>query len=65
MEFPSRSVGLGSHTVTAVAWVTHVAWVRTLAQELPHATGAAKKNPKNEKTNNKADLSMCTETWFT
>ena len=30
--------------VTAAAWVATVAQVRSLAQELPHATGAAKKN---------------------
>lgn len=29
--------------VTAVAWVTVVEWVRSLAQELPHATSVGGK----------------------
>ena len=29
-----------------MAWVAAVVWVRSLAQELPHATGAAKKKEK-------------------
>ena len=31
---------------TAVALVTTVSWVQSLAQKLPHATGAAKKKKK-------------------
>ena len=37
MEFPGGSAGLGSAIVTALAQV------QSLAQELPHAAGAAKK----------------------
>ena len=33
----------------AVAWVTSVVWVRTLAQELLHVVGAAKKKKKKKK----------------
>ena len=32
--------------VTAAAQVTAVAWVRSLARELPHAMGTAKKKKK-------------------
>ena len=39
-------------TPPAVAQVTVVAWVQSLTQELPYATGAAKK--KKEKENKKA-----------
>ena len=35
--------GLGSSVVTTVAWVTAVAQVQSMAQEVPHASGAAKK----------------------
>ena len=43
-EFPcGEGRGWGSSVVTAVAWVTDVAWVHSLAQELPHAIGEAKK----------------------
>ena len=34
----------GSGIVTTAAWVTAVARVQSLAQELPHATREAKKN---------------------
>ena len=37
-------MGYGSSIVTAATWVTAVAQVQPLAQELPHATGVAKKN---------------------
>ena len=39
---PSATAGEGSGVVTATALVTAVAWVRSLAQELPHASGVAK-----------------------
>ena len=42
-EFPCDSAGEGSSVVIAVAWATTVAWVLSLAQELPHAMGASKK----------------------
>ena len=42
-EFPCGAVGLGSSVVTAVAQVTTVAQVWSLARELPHAMGKAKK----------------------
>ena len=35
--------------LSAVAWVTSVVWVRTLAQELLHVVGAAKKKKKKKK----------------
>ena len=35
--------GSGSKVVTAVALGTAVVWVHFLAQELPHAAGAARK----------------------
>lgn len=41
MEFPCSS-GFGSNIVTAVAWVTIVAQVRSLAQKLLHAVVLAK-----------------------
>ena len=43
MEFSGGTVGYGSIIVTAVARVTAVVWVCSLAQELPHAVGMAKK----------------------
>ena len=43
LEFPRGTVGYGSSVVTAVALVIVVVWVRSLAQELLHAMGAAKK----------------------
>ena len=42
MEFPCGTVGWGSSTVTAVAWVAVVAQIGSPARELAHA-GAAKK----------------------
>ena len=43
---PYDSVGQGSSLVTAVALVTVVAQVGSLAWELPHAIGVAKKKKK-------------------
>lgn len=51
--------GLGSSLVaqqvrycfTAAAWVTVVAWVGSLSQELPHATDAASGEKKERKKN--------------
>ena len=43
MEFSGGTAGYGSIIVTAVARVTAVVWVCSLAQELPHAVGMAKK----------------------
>ena len=48
-EFPGASVGSGSGVVTAVAQVTAVAWVRSLAQEFPHGTVMAKKKKERER----------------
>ena len=42
-EFPAGLVGYGSRVITAAAWVTNVAQFQSLAQELPHAMGTAKK----------------------
>ena len=36
----------GSGVVTAAAWVAAEAWVQSLAQDLPHAEGVAKKKKK-------------------
>ena len=36
------------NVVAAVAWVNAVAQVGSLAQELPHATGLAKKKKKKD-----------------
>ena len=47
MEFPCGVAGEGSITVIAAAQVTAMAQVQSLAQGLPHASGAGKK--KNEK----------------
>ena len=41
-EFSRGTVGKGSSNVIAVAQVTTVVQVQSLAQELPHATGVAK-----------------------
>ena len=43
-------VGLG--IVTAVAWVTAVACVLSLAREHPHAVGTAKKKKKKSNSQN-------------
>jgi len=45
-EFSCDAVGKGSGVVTAPAWVATVVWVWSLIQELPHATGTAKKEKK-------------------
>ena len=39
--------------VAAAARVAAVAWVQSLAQELPHATGMAKKKKKKKKKRKK------------
>jgi len=44
MGFSCSTLGKRSVTVTAEGWVTAVVWVGSLAQELPHAVGVAKKN---------------------
>ena len=41
----------GSSDVTATAWVTAVTQVPSLAQELPHAMGMAKKQNKKTRKN--------------
>ena len=46
LAFPGVSVGWGSGIVTAVAQVTAVAGVQTLAQEFPYATGTAFKKTR-------------------
>jgi len=43
LEFPNGSAGSGSGVVTAMARVTAVVWVRSLAWELTHAASAAEK----------------------
>jgi len=43
------TVGKGSDIVTAAAWVTAVAWVPSLVQEIQHAIGAAKGKKKKKK----------------
>ena len=45
-EFPGGIVSQGSGLVTAVAQVTAVAWVRSLALELPHAEGVEEEKKK-------------------
>lgn len=47
MEFPGGSAGVESSNVTAVAQVTDVAQVLSLASELPYALGVAKKQKKS------------------
>ena len=42
-EFCGGIAGYGSGIVTAVAQIAAAAWVHTLAQEIPHAAGVAKK----------------------
>ena len=46
-EFSCDPGGEGSSVVTAVAWVPPVAWVGSLAQELPHTMGMAQKKRKS------------------
>ena len=43
LESPGSTVGLESGIVTAMALFIAVAWVGSLALELPHVSGAAKK----------------------
>ena len=50
--FSGGSVGWGSGIVTSVAWVTAMAPVWSLAQELLPAVGAAKKKKKKKKIEN-------------
>ena len=48
--FYCGEVGWGSSIVTAAAWVAAIAQIQSLAQKLPHATGAArKKTPAKQK----------------
>ena len=50
-EFPDGSGGLGSGAITAVALVTALARIRSLAWELLHAQGEAKKKKKPKHKN--------------
>lgn len=43
MEFPCGAVGEGSNIVTAAAQVAAMVWVQSLARELPHSKGMAKR----------------------
>ena len=43
LEFPGGLAVQGSGIVSAVVWVTAVAWVQSLALELPHTVGLANK----------------------
>ena len=54
----------GSGTITAVAQVTAVAWVWSLAQELSHVLGVAKTKPKqiNKKHQSYPSLQLWAET---
>ena len=45
-EFPCSSAGEGSGIITAAPQVAAVAWVRSLASELPHAKGKVKNKQK-------------------
>ena len=45
-----------------VAQVTDVAWVGSLAQEIPHTASVAKENTKKPKTNKKT--SQCLYTFY-
>lgn len=46
MEFPGAQTGEGSSIATIEAWATVLAWVRSLAKKLLHATGVDKKKKK-------------------
>ena len=46
---PCGAVGSGSGVVPAAAWVTAVACVQSLAQELPHSMSAAKKKKEKQR----------------
>jgi len=48
-EFAYGSAGQGSGLVSAVAWVTAVVGIRSLAWELPHAHGCSKEKKKKRK----------------
>ena len=48
MEFPCGRAGYGSGIVTAAPWATAVAWIHSLAWELPHAGRMALKKKKIE-----------------
>ena len=43
LEFSYGTACQGSGGVAAAAWVAAVAWLQSLAGEIPHAVGAAKK----------------------
>ena len=49
-EFSCGTVVWGSCIVTAVAQIIAVAWVQSLAQELPHAVGTDKMTRKKQNT---------------
>ena len=57
MEFPSGSASWGSSVVTAVARDDAVMKVQSLAQELSHTVGTAKKEENKIKKN--TDDTMC------
>ena len=44
-------MGEGSGHETAATWVATVAWIRSLAQQLPYTTDAAEKKKKKRKKN--------------
>lgn len=46
LEFPGGLAMKGPGVVTAEAWVTLVAWIQSLARDLPQATGMTKRKPK-------------------
>ena len=48
MEFPGAQTGEGSSIATIEAWATVLAWVRSLAKKLLHATGVDKKKKKKK-----------------
>ena len=49
LEFPGGAVGQGSGVVTTVAQVTAMVRVRSLARELLHAAGTARKKKKKRR----------------
>lgn len=49
-KFSCGSAGYGSDIVTAAAWVTPVTQVWSLAWELSHASGMAKRKKEKEKS---------------
>ena len=46
---------------TVVAQVSPVAWIRSLAQEVPYAMGVAKKKKRKEKRENRRQVRVATE----